>query len=108
MASELGVRRGGTGRAVGSCQLSVVSCQSSVECLAATRRGARSNCGIRNSECGMRIRVVSRQYTDPTPYSASGLRSSNRPGWKKLHRAAKIPHVSTDHLEKEKPCTRLD
>ncbi len=54
--------------------------QWSVECLAATRRGARSNCGMRNSEFGTRIRVVSRQYTDPTPYSASELRRSNRPG----------------------------
>ena len=34
-------------------ELSVVSCQLSVECLAATRRGARSNCGMRNSDCGM-------------------------------------------------------
>ena len=31
----------------------MVSFQLSVECLAATRRGARSNCGMRSSECGI-------------------------------------------------------
>ncbi len=33
-----------------SPQLSVLSPQLSVECLAATRRGARENCGLRNWE----------------------------------------------------------
>ncbi len=64
-------------------KLSVVSCQLSVECLAATRRGARSNCGMRISDCGLgevvsgQSSVVSRVFSGDPQGSAFQLRNAD-------------------------------
>ncbi len=92
---ESETRPSGSGQAIADCglrnadwrKLSVVSFQLSVECLAATRRGARSNCRLQTAECGLknqrrdrqgglpRVRVVCARTGKAVPHGrASDLR----------------------------------
>ncbi len=56
-------------------KLSVVSLQLSVECLAATRRGARRNCGMRISDCGLNNQ--SRESAAAEPVTTDEPRTTN-------------------------------
>ena len=60
-------------------KLSVVSLQLSVECLAATRRGAWGNCGMRISDCGMESDGHDPHATSHQPPVTRKLRRQTKP-----------------------------
>jgi len=67
-----------------SLQLSVVSFQLSVDCLAATRRGARGNLGLRISDCGMGSES---RTTNHEPRITQKLSGRTKPNLRKLNAA---------------------